>query len=59
MINLFKHLKEPNEGSIEIPEFLSTHPMLDERIKYIEKKYKNSPVIYKKNEKLAEIWKRL
>lgn len=59
MVNLFKHLKEPNEGSIEIPEFLSTHPMLDERIKYIEKKYKNSPVIYKKNEKLAEIWKRL
>jgi predicted Zn-dependent protease len=59
MVNLFKHLKEPHEGSLEIPEFLSTHPMLDERIKYIEKKYKNKNIQYPKNEKLAEIWKRL
>jgi predicted Zn-dependent protease len=59
MVNLFKHLKEPNEGSYEIPEFLSTHPMLDERIKYIEKKYKSTPIKINKNEKLSEIWKRL
>ncbi|HRG57457.1 MAG TPA: M48 family metallopeptidase [Bacteroidia bacterium] len=59
MVNLFKHLKEPNEGSLEIPEFLSTHPLLDERIKNIEKKYKSKAIRFQKNEKLAEIWKRL
>lgn len=59
MVNLFKHLKEPHEESIGMPEFLSTHPMLDQRIKYIEQKYKNKPVLSKKNQKLAEIWKRL
>lgn len=59
MVNLFKHLKEPNESSLEIPEFLSTHPLLDERIKYIEKKYQNKATHFQKNEKLAEIWKRL
>jgi len=59
MVNLFKHLKEPQENAVDIPEFLSTHPLLDERIKYIEKKYKNKPVSAKKNEELSEIWKRL
>lgn len=59
MVNLFKHLKEPQNETFEIPEFLSTHPMLDERIKYIEKKYKNQNLQFSKNEKLAEIWKRL
>lgn len=59
MVNLFKHLKEPKDDTVDIPQFLSTHPMLDERIKYIEKKYKNKSLKIQHNEKLAEIWKRL
>jgi predicted Zn-dependent protease len=59
MVNLFKHLKEPQEGTVDIPEFLSTHPLLDERIKYIEKKYKNKKIKLQHNDKLAEIWKKL
>lgn len=59
MVNLFRHLKEPDNSSLEIPEFLSTHPLLDERIKYIQKKYKNTPPQKNKSENLAEIWKRL
>lgn len=59
MINLFKHLKQPQENSFEIPEYLSTHPLLDERIKNIESKRKNIPAVIGKNEQLAEIWKKL
>jgi predicted Zn-dependent protease len=59
MVSLFKHLKEPTDESFEVPEFLNTHPRLDERIKYIERKYKNAPVKNIKSKELAQIWKRL
>jgi len=59
MVSLFKHLKEPTDESFEVPEFLNTHPRLDERIKYIERKYKNAPLKNIKSKKLGQIWKRL
>lgn len=59
MVNLFKHLKEKNAGSIDVPEFLSSHPLLDERIKYIENEYRNKYNNYPKNERLASIWKKI
>jgi predicted Zn-dependent protease len=59
MINLFKNLKEPHGDEIKIPEFLSTHPMLDERIKYIENKNKKKPINFLPNPTLEAIWKKL
>jgi predicted Zn-dependent protease len=59
MVNLFKHLKEKNQGSIDMPEFLSSHPLLDERIKYIENEYRNKSKSYPKNDRLASIWKKI
>jgi GR25 family glycosyltransferase involved in LPS biosynthesis len=55
--NLIHHNIQNIFDSMEVPEFLSTHPLLDERIRNIEKKYKNKPIHVKKNENLAEIWK--
>jgi predicted Zn-dependent protease len=59
MVDLFKHLKEPDSNSSEIPEFLSTHPRLEERIKYIQNTYSNKIIESKKDENLALIWKKL
>jgi predicted Zn-dependent protease len=59
MVDLFKHLKDSKETSIEIPEFLSSHPLLDERIKYIEKEYRNKHNYFPKNEVLSSIWKKI
>jgi predicted Zn-dependent protease len=59
MVNLFEHLKEKNEDSIDMPEFLSSHPLLDQRIKYIENEFPNKGNSYPKNERLASIWKKI
>ncbi len=44
MTNLLHQLNTPLEGDFEIPEFLSSHPITNNRIKYIEKNIqKNTP----------------
>ena len=59
MIQLFKHLEKANEGSPEIPEYLSTHPMLEGRMKNIKQLSKNSVISVSTNLELDATWKKL
>lgn len=59
MIRLFKHLGDANEEGQKIPEFLSTHPMLESRMKNIKRLAKENEAPLHENLKLEEIWKQL
>ena len=59
MIDLFKHLGEANEGSQDIPEFLSTHPMLDARKDAIKARMQKNKATIRTQPELDAIWKRL
>ena len=56
MIQLFKHLKNASKANVEIPTFLSTHPMLEDRMKNIKKLNQAKPFVEKPNATLDEIW---
>jgi Zn-dependent protease with chaperone function len=50
MVSLMKILKA--EEDLEIPGFISTHPVTSERINYLTKEIKNNPYSYTPNTKL-------
>ncbi|MEO8086934.1 MAG: M48 family metallopeptidase [Bacteroidota bacterium] len=54
MISLFEKLKENHKESL--PGFISTHPLTDERINYINKEISSKSFSVFKNEKLEEIF---
>ena len=57
MATLFKQLKEVNP--LEIPEFLSSHPITGERIQYINELIKKEPYQVAENPKLARLFQEL
>ena len=54
MITLFEHLKSEHKTSV--PGFISTHPLTDDRISYINENITSLPHNVQKNEKLEEIF---
>lgn len=58
MKRLFEKLKE-EEGGGEIPQFLSTHPLTDSRIKFVEEEIKEQPATSEENVVLNSIWQRI
>lgn len=57
MSDLFKRLQE--ENTISIPQFLSTHPLTEERINYIDKIIKTRPFKFKAQNNLEHIFEKL
>jgi predicted Zn-dependent protease len=57
MINLFERLKA--ESSNNVPSILSTHPLPNERISYIQKLINNDRYAVKKNNKLEIIFEQM
>jgi beta-barrel assembly-enhancing protease len=57
MIHLFERLNE--EKSIDIPEFLSSHPVTDDRIENINKQIKGDGYAAKENIKLKQLFEKL
>ncbi|MGZ5220758.1 MAG: M48 family metallopeptidase [Chitinophagaceae bacterium] len=55
-VSLFKHLRDSSPGS-ELPEFLGSHPDIDQRIAYIHDTSKNTVV--EENELLKAIFEKL
>jgi beta-barrel assembly-enhancing protease len=58
MSNLFKRLKTHN-SSIRIPEFLSSHPVTEDRITYIDSRIKTNTFQNKENPKLKLLFQKL
>lgn len=58
MSNLFKRLKTHN-SSISIPEFLSSHPVTEDRISFIDKRIKTNPYPFKENPKLKLLFQKM
>ena len=54
MLLLFERLE--NNSSIEIPEFLSSHPVTSERSNYIKELIRKKPYSFEKNEKLNKLF---
>lgn len=60
MTDLFSRLQtEEKEIGISVPEFLSSHPVTKDRIKYIEEKIKKSKYTIKERPELEELFKKL
>lgn len=59
MLRLFKHLGDANKGSQDVPEFLSTHPMLEGRMKNIKSLAKKNTKPLRENPELDAIWTKL
>lgn len=47
--NLFLRLKKGNKSDVNVPEFLSSHPITDNRIAYINKMIKENPYKFENN----------
>lgn len=56
MSNLFLRLKKGNKIDIEIPEFLSSHPVTDARIEYVNETIKNDTYKYQTNLELKKMF---
>lgn len=62
IISLFERLKDSSDSSTvgsSIPDFLSTHPGVENRIKVMEKRIKSEPFAIIKSERLEVMFKRL
>jgi predicted Zn-dependent protease len=57
MLRLFKKLQ--TENKIEIPEFLSSHPVTKDRISYINKMIKTNSFRSVKNSKLTDLFNKI
>jgi predicted Zn-dependent protease len=57
MVTLFKRLQE--EHSIEVPEFLSTHPITKDRIETIKTLIDSKKYTYEQNTNLKSIFEKL
>lgn len=58
ILDLFKRLKSADE-SLEIPQFLSTHPLTDERIEAAQELIKNNTYVFKNDSNLVRIFNRI
>ena len=58
MLNLFKRLKKHN-SSINIPEFLSSHPVTEDRITFIHNRIKTNTFQIKENPKLKLLFQKI
>ena len=59
MLKLFHTLKNTHEEGISIPQFISTHPLTDERISYISDRLKKDKSPYYEHEDLKKIWEEM
>lgn len=59
MLDLFTQLEKESDGAGEIPEFLSTHPMLQQRKVTITQLIAKSTLKLKPNEELEQLWKQI
>ncbi len=61
IISLFERLKDSGDSTVHasIPDFLSTHPGVDNRIKLMEERIKSEPYTVNKNERLEDLFGRL
>ena len=57
MSSLFSRLKDQSLGII--PEFLSTHPLTEERIKFVDKMIKENPYSYEGNSRLQSLFNKI
>lgn len=57
MSNLFKRLQENH--SLEVPEFLSSHPITENRISYIDEMIKTKTYSYEDKAELSELFQKL
>ena len=57
MVTLFKRLQE--EHSLEVPEFLSTHPITKDRIETIKTLIDSKKYTYEQNTNLKSIFEKL
>ncbi|MBK0404621.1 M48 family metallopeptidase [Adhaeribacter sp. BT258] len=58
MVGLFSALKDEKEN-IDLPEFLSTHPVLDSRINYLKAKIASRKFRVQQNDSLQYYWQKL
>jgi predicted Zn-dependent protease len=57
MLKLFKTLNAyQNKVAINVPQFISTHPLTEERISYIHETLKKDKTSYPEREDLKAIW---
>ncbi|PKB16803.1 M48 family metallopeptidase [Flavobacterium sp. 5] len=56
MSNLFKRLQDEEKGVVNIPEFLSSHPVTTERIKDVNEMIKMKPFKFEENLKLKKLF---
>jgi Zn-dependent protease with chaperone function len=59
MVALFDHLKQDNDAGNNIPEFLLTHPKIENRIKIIEEKLNGDTGVYIMDQRLNSDWKKI
>lgn len=57
MSTLFSRLKDHSLGIV--PEFLSTHPLTEERIRFVEKMIKENPYSYDDNPRLQSLFNKI
>jgi predicted Zn-dependent protease len=58
MSNLFKRLQD-DKSNFSVPEFLSSHPVTEERINYINKRIKSKSFIIRDNPKLKTLFEQI
>jgi Zn-dependent protease with chaperone function len=58
MLRLMQELKKLDK-KIEVPEFISTHPLTENRIHYVQQDIKKHPAGAESNEKMEELFKQL
>jgi beta-barrel assembly-enhancing protease len=58
MVNLFSALKK-EKGNYNLPEFLSTHPVLDSRIAYLKEEIAHRKFQVARHDSLQYYWKKL
>ncbi|SFF10181.1 Peptidase family M48 [Chitinophaga sp. CF118] len=58
MLQLLQELKKL-DNKLKIPEFISTHPLTNNRIQYVERNLASHPASYKSNDKMEEIFRQL
>ncbi len=60
MMKLFETLKKSHNSSVKVPEFITTHPLTEERIAYIQDRLKKDKVSYSDEHRdLQNIWKEM
>lgn len=59
MVDLFHNLQKGNEMEGKVPEFLSTHPITENRLEFIQEKIKSEKPFSRENKTLAQLFDKL